>query len=123
MDPRAIAMIDFVIAKRKQLLTTGAAGRALGVTSARVRQLVVAGELPAEIIGERFAIPADAVETAQGRRDAEKADAAFVRGARAAEKADRAFVRAARAEGRDPNDPRHRPLGIAARALVGSKAR
>ena len=68
-------------------------------------------------VGDRFAIPVEAVDAECGRRDAAKADREHDRGAAAAAKADRAFARAARAEGRDPNDPRHRPMGVGARDL------
>jgi hypothetical protein len=104
-----------------ELLTTGAAGRALGLTAARIRQKVLAGELPAVRVGDRFVVPTEAVEAERGRRDARRADREHERGANAAAKADRAFARAARAEGREPNDPRYRQMGKPARALCAGR--
>jgi excisionase family DNA binding protein len=108
----------FVIAKpSSKQMTTGAAGRALSVTSRRVQQLIASGRLPAERIGDRLVVPTDAVDVESGRRDAAKADREHERGAAAAAKADGAFARAASAEGRDPNDPRYRQMGKPARTL------
>lgn len=54
----------------KQTLTTKDAAAALGVSTARVRQMVLDGELKAEKFGRDLAIPAEAVAAAKNRKTA-----------------------------------------------------
>ena len=49
-------------------LTTGEAAEALGITDARVRQLVRAGELPAQRFGRALMIAASDLDTARQRK-------------------------------------------------------
>jgi excisionase family DNA binding protein len=52
----------------KKTYTVRDAAEVLGVSPSRVRQLVLAGTLPAEKFGPVLAIPADAVEAAKKRK-------------------------------------------------------
>jgi excisionase family DNA binding protein len=53
---------------RKILFTTTEAASELGVTSARVRQMILKGELAAEKFGRDLMITADAVTKAKKRK-------------------------------------------------------
>jgi len=52
----------------KTLFTTNEAAAALGVTSARVRQMILKGELEAEKFGRDLMISVDAVAKAKKRK-------------------------------------------------------
>lgn len=52
----------------KETYTTGEAAQALGVSSARVRQMVLEGDLPAEKFGHVLVIHAADVEAAKHRK-------------------------------------------------------
>lgn len=54
----------------KQAYTTGQAAAELGVTPARVRQMVLDGLLPAEKFGRDLAISADGIALARQRKTA-----------------------------------------------------
>ena len=51
-----------------QLLTTADAAAQLGVTPARIRQLVLSGEIKAEKVGRDVLIPVAEIETAKARK-------------------------------------------------------
>jgi excisionase family DNA binding protein len=55
---------------RKDTFTTSEAAAELGVTPARVRQMVLDGLLPAEKFGRDLVITADALEIAKQRKTA-----------------------------------------------------
>jgi excisionase family DNA binding protein len=52
----------------KETFTTGEAAAELGVTSARVRQMVLSGELPSEMFGHVRVIRATDLEAAKHRK-------------------------------------------------------
>lgn len=52
----------------RDLLTTAEAAAELGVTAARVRQLVLSGEIKGERIGRDVLIPRESVEAAKQRK-------------------------------------------------------
>ena len=52
----------------RSLLTTSEVAEALGVTSARIRQMVLSGLLPAEKAGRDVLIPVTAVDAAKERK-------------------------------------------------------
>ena len=58
----------FPLDMRKILFTTGEVAAELGVTSARVRQMILKGELAAEKFGRDLMITSEAVTKAQKRK-------------------------------------------------------
>jgi excisionase family DNA binding protein len=58
----------FAFEMAKTLFTTNEAAAALGVTSARVRQMILKGELEAEKFGRDLMISVDAVTKAKKRK-------------------------------------------------------
>ena len=52
----------------KQTFTTNEAAAELGVSAARVRQMVISGMLPAEKFGRDLAISREAIEAAKQRK-------------------------------------------------------
>lgn len=52
----------------RELLTTTEAASQLGVTSARIRQLVLSGDIKAQKVGRDVLIPASEIEAAKNRK-------------------------------------------------------
>ena len=63
-------MVDLRRIMAKDLYTTSEAALELGVTSARVRQMILKGELKAEKFGRDLMITAEAVSGAKKRKTA-----------------------------------------------------
>jgi excisionase family DNA binding protein len=53
---------------KKEIFTTNEAAEELGVSSARVRQMVLDGSLPASRFGRALVISAEAIEAARNRK-------------------------------------------------------
>jgi|SRR5262249_25854703 len=62
----------------KAFYTTTEAAKALGVSSARVRQLILKGDITAEKVGRDLLIPPEAVERAKQRKTTPGPDSQIV---------------------------------------------
>lgn len=57
---------DTAVAKNRRLMSISAASTALGMSWARVKRAVVAGQLPAVKIGDRYMIPEEQLDMILG---------------------------------------------------------